>query len=71
MTSHKITYQVVQLLGLCGILIGSLTICGYMVGNPTLYTWSGWIGMALNTAVAVTLYGLAIYLIGRDISHLK
>jgi len=69
MTNNKITYQVIQLLGLAGVGIGLLTMCGYMVGNPTLYTWDGSIGMALNTAVVLTLYGLAIYLTGRHIHN--
>jgi len=68
MTRSKITYQLIQLLGLFGVGIGLLTMCGYMVGNPTLYTWEGSIGMALNTAVVVTLYGFAIYLTGKHIN---
>lgn len=71
MTKSKTIYIIIQLLGLGGAGIGALTVCGYMVGQPNIYTWDGGIGMALNTSVAIMLYGLAIYLIGKDISNLK
>ena len=71
MARSKTIYILVQLLGLAGAGIGALTLCGYMVGKPNLYTWDGGIGMAYNTSVAITLYGIAIYLIGKDINNLK
>lgn len=56
--------RLVQLLGLLSFGIGGLSVCGYIAGNPTLYTWGGNNGMALNSAIMFTLQGIIIYIIG-------
>lgn len=65
MIKNKTTYKVIQVLGLLSACIGSLTICGYLAGNPTLYTWAGNSGMSLAAAVADILQGTALYIIGE------
>ena len=56
--------KLVQLLGLLTAGIGGLSICGYIAGNPTLYTWAGDNGMALNGAILFTLQGIIFYTVG-------
>ena len=51
-------------MGLLSCGVGGLTICGYIAGNPDLYTWIGEMGMALNTAILFTLQGIGFYIIG-------
>lgn len=69
MIKNKNTYIIIQLLGLSSATIGALTICGYIGGQPTLYTWSGLQGMALNTAVTFVLQGIALYIIGEKLKR--
>lgn len=56
--------RLVQLLGLLSSGIGGLSICGYIAGNPKLYTWAGDNGMALNGAILFTLQGIIFYIVG-------
>lgn len=71
MTKNKIIFRTVQLFGMACSFIGSLTVCGYIAGNPTLYTWAGDQGMALNTAIIFTLQGAALYIIGHNMKQKK
>ena len=74
MIKSKTTYRLIQLLGLVCSGIGMLTIAGYIAGKPGMYTWSGDMGMALNTAIVFVLIGIALYVIGerlKRIHHIK
>ena len=67
MIKNKYTYYIIQLLGIASASIGALTVCGYIVGKPTLYTWSGNASMAISTAIAFILQGVALYIIGEKL----
>jgi hypothetical protein len=69
MTKNKIIFRTVQVFGLCCSGIGGLTVCGYIAGNPNLYTWSGSQGMALNTAIIFILQGVCLYIIGHNMKQ--
>lgn len=61
--------KVIQLIGLIAILVGSLTICGHISGKLGLYIWD--ISMPLSGAIGFVGMGIAIFLIGRRLHHLK
>lgn len=63
----KATYQAIQLFGIIIFGIGALTLCGYMVDKPEMYTWQGNAGMALNSAVAFCFDGISFYIVGNFI----
>ena len=69
MIKNKTTYVIIQLLGIASATIGALTICGYIAGQPTLYTWNSNQGMALSTATAFVLQGIALYIVGEKLKH--
>lgn len=69
MIKNKTTYIIIQLLGIASSAIGALTICGYIAGKSTLYTWNGNQGMALSTATAFVLQGIALYIIGEKLKR--
>jgi hypothetical protein len=71
MIKNKVVYKAIQLLGIAVVGISALSICGYLAGNPELYTWKLSFGMPLNSSIAFILIGIAVYLIGRDIESLK
>lgn len=66
MTKNRIIFRTIQLFGLVCTGIGGLTVAGYIAGNPTLYTWVGDTGMALNTAIIFILQGISLYIIGHN-----
>lgn len=63
--------KLIQLTGLASVCLGSLTICGYIVGNPDFYTWSLGIPMPLNSAIGFVALGTAVFLIGRQFKNLN
>lgn len=67
MNKNRMIFICVQLIGLFWVGTGTLTILGYIAGDPPLYTWSGSIGMALNTAILFGLGGVALYIIGKNL----
>ena len=69
MTSNKRTYQVVQLISLLSVGFGSLTVLGYIVGNPLLYAWSKGNPMALNTSICFVLQGISLFLVSRRLFY--
>lgn len=50
----------IGIMGVVVAVIGLQTVVGYIFNEPTAYTWSGPIGMALNTGISFVLTGTAI-----------
>lgn len=51
-------------IGLAVFSIGLTALTGYGLEEATFYKWNDGVGMALNTAVAFTLTGMALCIIG-------
>ena len=59
---------IVMIFGLCVIALGSFSLLGYLSGHPEYYSWSSSKpGMGMNTAIAFTLVGISLFLLGRDV----
>lgn len=54
----------VSMCGIVSVVIGTLTLYGYITGLEYLSKWAGTTPMAFSTAVAVTLLGIAVTTIG-------
>lgn len=65
LNNPKIRDKIIQMIGLTSILLGSLTIVGYLTNNPELHTWRMGKSMPLNTAIGFVGIGIAVFLIGR------
>lgn len=58
------TSATVAIMGLIGFVLGGFGLIGHLMHIINLYQWDGSVGMATNTAVAITSMGFALILVG-------